>query len=231
MLISWTRTAFVGLLIAAVMFGLWMLWQQWRPRFRYRRSIATLSTIGIIASLTIGSAIYASTLKPADYALETSTQLFSEEAYAGARTFALYRSYDNFVQKPFTGIGFGVPSDPRLLDPAFAQETGERIKMGLGSEVLPDKGNAYLGALEESGVLGGTLWLGLFAYLLAMAVKSGPVGLAVGTYLTISNLAEATLFSLGGIGMTLWIGMIVAMTVKGTDLKLSLDWLRLGGQS
>lgn len=187
--------------------------------------------MGVVASLTILSAIYASTLKPADYVLETSTQLFSEEAYAGARTFALYRSYDNFVQKPFVGIGFGVPSDPRLLDPAFAQETSHRIKMGLGSEVLPDKGNAFLAALEESGVIGGTLWLGLFAYLLAVAVKSGPVGLAVGAYLTISNLAEATLFSLGGIGMTLWIGMIVGMSVRSTDLKLPFDWLRLRGQS
>lgn len=230
MFMSWTRTAFVALLIAAVMIGLWMLWQQWQPRFRHGRSIATLSTMGAVASLTILSAIYASTLKPADYVLETSTQLFSEEAYAGARTFALYRSYDNFIQEPFVGIGFGVPSDPRLLDPAFAQETSQRIKMGLGSEVLPDKGNAYLAALEESGVIGGTLWLGLFAYLLAVAIKSGPAGLAVGAYLTISNLAEATLFSLGGIGMILWIGMIVAMTVKSTDLKLPLNWLHLRGQ-
>ena len=230
-LLSWTRTAFIALLVAAVLIGLWMLWQHWRPRFRYGRSIATLSTLGLIASLTTASALYASTLKPADYLLETSTQLFSEEAYAGARTFALYRSYDNFVQKPFVGIGFGVPSDPRLLDPAFAQETSARIKAGQGSEVLPDKGNAFLATLEENGVIGGALWLGFFAYCLALAAKSGPVGLAVGGYLTISNLAEATLFSLGGIGMTLWAGMIVAMTIKSTDLQLTWGWLHLRRQS
>jgi len=222
MLLSWTRTAVVALIIAALLFAIWMAWQRWQPKFRYGQSIFQLATFGIVASLTVGSAFYASTLKPADYVLETSKQLLSEEAYAGARTFALYRSYANFAKEPVKGIGFGVPSDARLLDPAFAQETTERIKMGLGSEVLPDKGNAFLAALEESGVVGATLWLGLFAYFLALAAKSGPVGLVVGAYLTISNLAEATLFSLGGVGMTLWIGMIVAMSVKQADFKLTL---------
>lgn len=227
MLLSWTRTAFVALIIAALLFAIWIWWQRWQLKFRYGQLILMPATFGLVASLTIGSAFYASTLKPADYVLETSTQLFSEEAYAGARTFALYRSYANFVKAPITGIGFGIPSDARLLDPVFAKETTERIKMGLGSEVLPDKGNAFLAALEESGVIGAALWLGLFAFCLALAVKSGPVGLAVGAYLTISNLAEATLFSLGGVGMTLWIGMIVAMSVKQVDLNIGFGGSKL----
>lgn len=221
MLMSWTRTAFVALVFAALALALSMLWQHFRPRIRYGNAATIIATFGVVASLALGSILYASNLKPAEYALETSTELFSEEAYAGARTFALYRSYANFAKKPVAGIGFGVPSDPRLLDPVFARETTERIKMGVGSEVLPDKGNAFLAALEENGVLGGVLWLSLFAYCLALAVRSGPVALAIGTYLTFSNLAEATLFSLGGIGMILWVGMIAGMSVKQVDLNLS----------
>jgi hypothetical protein len=170
-----------------------------------------------LVAVAFGSLFYASTLAPQDYTVGLeSKQIMSERAYAGARTFSLYRSFQNFSSKPIFGIGFGVPSDPRLINEDFSNQAVEALRNGEGADVLFDKGNSYVAIFEEVGMVGAIFWLGLFVYLIVVASSAGLAPLCVGIIFTVSILAEATAFSMGGVGMLMWSSLILATGLTTT---------------
>lgn len=209
--LSWTRTALGAMTLA----GLFVLsvWLLTKARIKLSSALRRPVQIGqglAVVVLALGSLFYASTLEPQEYvAGETSQEILTEEAYSNARTFALYRAYQNFASKPATGIGFGVPSDPRLIDPEFEAQTIEAFRNSGGSEVLFDKGNSYLAIFEETGLVGAIFWLGLFTVLVVTACATGLAATSAAVIFCLSLFAEATAFSLGGVGMVLWASMLL----------------------
>ncbi len=117
------------------------------------------------------------------------------ELYDKSRGKLIDAMLDNIAEHPLTGIGFGIASEPALMevdrDPVLGLPTGASI----------EKGVTPLMVLEEIGIFGAllvTLWL---LRLLRSAARSGLVPFAVCMTVLLLNMGEATLFSPGGFGL------------------------------
>jgi hypothetical protein len=116
-------------------------------------------------------------------------------AYEKSRGGLMERMWANIKEKPMTGIGFGIASEPLAMqvtrDPIFNIPVGASIEKG----VLP------IAVVEEVGLLGFFLVLLWGWGILRRALKGG--GAAIGLLATIIllNFGESTFFSVGGMGM------------------------------
>lgn len=101
----------------------------------------------------------------------------------------------NVSDSLWTGIGFGIHSEPELMvvsrDPAFGLPLGAAI----------EKGVAPLMVLEELGLFGAGLVLVWILLLVRGAARGGLAPFAVATTVVFINFGEATLFSPGGFGL------------------------------
>ena len=126
-----------------------------------------------------------------------------------ARGRLIEASMQNFYENPVLGIGFGVATKPEQMkvkrDPIFGFPVSAPI----------EKGNMYSAMLEEVGFVGALLFVGLLLTLLGSIMRSGQlemmwiffVGLMV-------NVGEAVLFSPNGIGMLVWILVLMAASAR-----------------
>ncbi len=117
------------------------------------------------------------------------------ELYDRSRGRLMDAMLDNIARQPLTGIGFGIASEPALMevkrDPVLGLPTGASI----------EKGVTPLMVLEEVGVLG-ALFVALWVLrLLRSAARSGLAPFAVCMTVLLLNMGEATLFSAGGMGL------------------------------
>jgi hypothetical protein len=148
----------------------------------------------------------ASTERITRYLQKGSPEEELTEIAMAARGAQVTSSWDNFLEHPFTGIGFGTPGGdmPALVtrDPVF----------GLPVSAPAEKGFAPTGILEEVGIPGGLLFLALAASLLAPALRAGPAAAALCSAALAVNLGEAVFFSVGGIGLLFWVFLGVAST-------------------
>lgn len=137
-------------------------------------------------------------------------QIFSVEGYASSRSGPLARSYDNIEANLATGIGFGVPSDPRLIDPQVAAENLHVLKTEGRFLILSDKGNSFVAIVEETGILGAPLWLGLFYLVLARVSATGPIGRSMAFLFILCAMGEAMVYTMSGIGLLQWTALVAA---------------------
>jgi hypothetical protein len=126
-----------------------------------------------------------------------------------SRGFLITRMWTNFTDKPVTGIGFGIASleDMREVlarDPVF----------GLPAMAPVEKGVMPLAVLEELGLPGFCLVVLWLFVLGRQAAIAGLVPLAVFSTALATNIAEATLFSPGGLGLLILIVMTWAATER-----------------
>lgn len=117
------------------------------------------------------------------------------DAYELSRGRQMDAMLDNIRQQPWTGIGFGIDSEPELMvvsrDPIFGLPLGASI----------EKGVAPLMVLEELGAFGAILVAVWALRLFRSAARGGVVCFAVGLTVLFINFGEATLFSPGGFGL------------------------------
>lgn len=130
-------------------------------------------------------------------------------AFDASRGRLIDASLQNFYDNPVLGIGFGVATKPGEMkvkrDPIFGFPISAPI----------EKGNMYSAMLEEVGFAGSLLFVGLLLTLLGSIMRSGQlemvwiffVGLMV-------NVGEAVLFSPNGIGMLVWILVLMAASAR-----------------
>lgn len=122
-----------------------------------------------------------------------------------SREVPVRESMANLADNPFLGIGFGIPSDQRVDVDSQA--------FGLPTGASTEKGVVYSAVLEETGLVGGFLFAGLLWSLLRRAWRrdgSLPVALVAGMLAT--NLGEATLTAIGGMGLFVWLVIAAAIT-------------------
>lgn len=133
---------------------------------------------------------------------------------APSRTRMVRKQVKNFLEHPLWGIGFGIPSEGtstwrRLnYDPVFQKIP---ISGGVEKSLLATK------ILEETGLVGAVLFTLLIGSL-AVPVLSRGARFADGwLFLTclLTNIGEATLFSLGGIGLLLW--LLIAFSAQSAN--------------
>jgi hypothetical protein len=117
------------------------------------------------------------------------------EAYDDSRGFKVDEMLENIGAQPFSGIGFGIASDPDAMnvtrDPFLGLPMGASVEKG----VMP------LAVLEEVGVPGFIL-VGIWIFsLLHRAAVRGVATLSVTMVILFINMGESVLFSPGGMGM------------------------------
>ncbi len=158
--------------------------------------------LAVLNADAVGQAIESFILKgQEDSSLEESFQLSRGEL--------IEASLENFYEKPLTGIGFGVASNP--------SEFYVTRVFGLPVGAAVEKGFAIIAALEEVGIIGFIMLLALIGSLLSPAFRKqagiAPAALALGALLV--NFGEAIFFALGGSGLLVWLLFGAARVMAG----------------
>ena len=117
------------------------------------------------------------------------------EAYNVSRGSLYEEMMQNIRQYPLFGIGFGIASDSQLMrisyDPFF----------GLPIQAPVEKGIILFAVLEEVGFIGFILFCLWLKGLFSRAIDLGVTSIFILTAIFLLNMAEATLFSPGGMGL------------------------------
>lgn len=123
------------------------------------------------------------------------------EAYDRSRGGLIGRMIANINENPLTGIGYGIASEPALMvverEPFFGLPVGAPVEKG----VLP------LAMLEELGWVGAGI---VAVWLITLALKAsrgGVVSISVLITALMINMGENVLFSPGGMGLFILIGV------------------------
>jgi hypothetical protein len=131
------------------------------------------------------------------------------ETLVTTRTVVVLAGWANFMSYPFFGIGFGIPTVPELLEVTTSSSFGVALSAPF------EKGNGFVQVLEETGLVGAAL---LVAFLVSLARGSGLMRNASAMALVVAalatNLGEATIYSLGGIGLAQWAYVMLGMTLQ-----------------
>jgi len=153
------------------------------------RSVAILAVVLIV----LGGATFAERIET--YIMKRGQATSLAGAYETSRGRAIEKMLPNIQSNPLLGSGFGIASDPGDMvikrDPVFGLPVGAAVEKG----VLP------VAVLEELGLLGFvavTAWIWVF---LGRVAKAGVAPLAVSITAFVLNMGEATLFSVGGLGL------------------------------
>lgn len=198
---SGARTAMLSVVFAVTLASIISIWKMLKGRPIVLNDQSLISSAAIIF-LVLGAAfepqvqdLFASFLTKGGR-VEAST--FSE-IYTSSRG-VLYRPMFANIDKNFwSGIGFGLASIPKLMviqyDPFF--------NLPIGASV--EKGNIYLAVFEELGLFCALLVGAIIAGWVWRGLKAGFLGCALILYVLASNFAEATFFSMGGMGLILMV--------------------------
>ncbi|WP_445666633.1 O-antigen ligase family protein [Fodinibius sp. AD559] len=158
--------------------------------------------VPIVGAIMIAGIIYSGSIIDA-----TSEFVFKrnsitvEQAFEKSRGFLITQSMGNFYKNPILGIGFGVPSLPSEVyitrDPLFGLPIGAPI----------EKGFLYSAILEETGLVGGLLFLTFMASFFVPILSKNIVfpSLVIFIGVLLFNIAEAALLSIGGNGLIMWL--------------------------
>lgn len=130
------------------------------------------------------------------------------DSYDQSRGKLIDRMIENILQRPITGIGFGIASDYTLM------EVDRSGFLGLPTGAAVEKGVAFIAVLEELGVVvaGMILWWALA--IIGGCAKGGLVPLTICMVVILFNFGEATFFSPGGMGM-LWMILVTWAYAEG----------------
>ena len=133
-------------------------------------------------------------------------------AFDASRGRLISKSLDNFYANPVLGIGFGVASDPSKMkvtrEPVFGLPVGASI----------EKGNMYSAILEEIGFAGFLLFAGLLVVLLNSICRSGQLEMVWLFFCALLvNIGEAVLFSPNGIGLLVWMLVLMATSARSVN--------------
>lgn len=137
------------------------------------------------------------------------------DTYNDSRGVLILRMFVNIKEHPFTGIGFGIASDPESMvverDPVFGLPVSAAVEKG----VLP------LAIVEELGIPGALLVATWMLWILRRAVVGGVTGVAVVLTALLINMGENVFFSPGGLGMLVLIGITWAGSGnRGGNVKI-----------
>jgi len=130
---------------------------------------------------------------------ETEAKNFAN-VYNMSRGVFIAQSMKNFLANPWTGIGFGLASDPYSMSVKIDKWLG----LPVGASV--EKGFFLTAVLEEVGVLGAGLLLAFMFALILPILKWGNLP-ALWLFITsfLVNMGEMVFFSFGGMGLYIWL--------------------------
>ncbi|MCZ2100759.1 MAG: hypothetical protein LC107_04380 [Chitinophagales bacterium] len=132
-----------------------------------------------------------------------------KESFDISRAVQLSKMYKNINNNFNSGIGFGLESNPKLLEKRVKRDPYFNIPISAATE----KGFLPLAILEELGI-----WLSIFGLVLLIiliikiiSINSLALSILTITSLT-SNIGENFFFSLGGLGLLMW--LLIGLSLK-----------------
>jgi hypothetical protein len=120
------------------------------------------------------------------------------------RTNKIDASWNNFLEAPLTGIGFGVPSNLYGSVDSDSEVLGVPVEMPVEKTFIPTA------VLEETGLIGSTLLIIFLVVLASPTLRYGSLSTNVLFFTALFvNLGEMVFFSTGG-GVYFWLCMSLA---------------------
>lgn len=131
----------------------------------------------------------------------------SPDEFLRGRSDIIAASWSNFLERPFTGIGFGVPSN------LYERTSSGSEAFGLPTSAPIEKSFMPTAVLEETGIIGALLLTAFLAVFAAPVIRFGRLSTTILLLTAISiNLGEMVFFSAsGGIYVWLCIGISVLL--------------------
>lgn len=161
------------------------------PGLKSRRALM-LTLFGTVVMVVYGANLFD---KLGNYYYKKSTEAGALRIANESRGQLVEPMVENIKKTPVTGIGFGIASDPGLMDitrdPILGLPTGAAIEKG----VLP------IAVLEELGIVGFLLVVGWLWFMVGSGFRSGIVLSSVLATLLVMNFSESTFFSPSGFGL------------------------------
>ena len=182
--------------------------QAWRKRMSIGKRIGSTVFVllgGALVLLAITAAFYQQIETMVGAFIFKNGKAFDiQTAFELSRGRLMQISWENFLEKPLVGIGFGLPSDPVQLVVNYIA--------GIPFSSSSEKGMLITAVLEEVGVIGFAAFLLLVWSLLQPAFRklNGPAA-AMGTAAFLTNFGESTFYSMGGVGLMIWMMMAYAL--------------------
>lgn len=116
------------------------------------------------------------------------------ESVEQSRGLLIKKQLANIEENMLFGIGFKIPSNKIAI-----------TKTSSTDEVYYEKGNMLMASLEELGIVGTIIFVFVLIRLLRTSKKSNSEFQILAIIAIISAMGEATLFSIGGLGVFIWI--------------------------
>ncbi len=133
-------------------------------------------------------------------------------AFEESRESLMDRSLYNYRQHPIIGIGFGMPS---------TEFTDLKTLYGIPLSASVEKGFLPTAILEETGLIGCVLAIGLLGTICLAQIQTGNMALLWAMLAALlMNLGEAMFFSMGGLGLFVWLTIGWAMVPATTARRL-----------
>jgi len=221
MIASNARTGPVSLLLAAVLTAGAALFTR---RYRVRAILGLFKLRFWVAAISLGAVVgfnYESIREAVvDFAIKGGRNGKEiNAAFEASRGFRIRQLYHSFMESPWTGKGFGLETFERDL------EVGYDPLIGLIPIKAPvEKNFIFLAVFEETGVFGGAL---LVIFVLATTYflinYRSPAWCFVFLTGIMANVGESIFFSLGGVGLFIWIIMMSSLVRRSPAPGMSLS--------
>ena len=125
----------------------------------------------------------------------------------------MLKMFENIKNTPWTGIGFGIASEPAYM------EVQRDPVLGLPLSALVEKGVMPIAVVEELGIFGALAIVGWLWVMLRRGARSGVSQFAVLITLLLVNFGESMFFSVGGMGMLLLVLLTGAVSTAHGEAK------------
>lgn len=159
---------------------------------RFRGVLVLCFLVVLVAGPALVNQISSYLFKQSD----ASTLLDAADASRGA---LVQKMIANIQKNPFTGIGFGIASNPNEM------EVERDPILGLPLSAVVEKGVMPIAVVEELGLFGAVIISCWLFMILRRGARGGVQKFAVLITLLMVNFGEAMFFSVGGMGMLLLI--------------------------
>jgi O-antigen ligase len=221
---SQARTAFIaiilGILLSLIIMSLFQprtLRNAFAPVMRNKRAFTGLM-LSVIVALAV-TVINWSNIQEgfSDFLAKGVESSSVREGFERSRGNAIEKSWKNFQENPVFGIGFGTASDPE-----DNKGLGGNIG-GIAFSAPVEKGFLPSATLEENGLIG-TFFLLVFMGMLLRGClkKKNFTGLCIFLTCIFVNIGEMIFFSMGGIGLYIWLMIGLSLMDDPVTYNISL---------
>lgn len=193
--LSATRTGLVSAIVAIMLVGILAALQGKRPLIRLTADLRNPVVLIGIFLLVLGGVLNFDSLmlSVSDFISKNLENTNLIDAYEASRGDLIGDMLANIRRDPWIGLGFGIASDPERM---VVQRVG-----GVPIGAVIEKGVTHIAIFEEIGLIGLIFTIAWAVVVLSKSVRGSLVQFGLLVVIFLQNFGEASLFSVGGMGL------------------------------